>query len=190
MDESKPLPLWLFAFTVSVLAITNVSLWANFGDGELAVRAYTTWTARIAFIAFIIGFSASTLVQLWPNRATLWCLNNRRYWGLNFALAHTVHLGALTIYVILSDTEPSMVTLVFGGLAYVFVALMAITSNDWSQRTMGRAWRLLHTTGSYYIWGIFAYTFAGGVFESYVSLTLLLVAVASMGLKVWHKIRP
>jgi methionine sulfoxide reductase heme-binding subunit len=189
MVESKQVPLLLFALTVFVLAIANIFIWASYGHGELAIRTYTNWTARISFLVFIVAFTASTLAQLWPNAATLWCLNNRRYWGLNFALAHAVHLGALTLYVVISNTEPSMVTLVFGGLAYVFVALMALTSNNLSLRMLGRAWGRLHTIGSYYIWGIFAYTFAGGVAESTVSLVLLLVAFAALGLKVRNKTR-
>ena len=47
-------------------------------------------------------------------------------------------------------------TLVGGGLAYLFITLMTVTSFAAPRRLIGeRAWRILHTVGSYYIWLIF-----------------------------------
>jgi sulfoxide reductase heme-binding subunit YedZ len=186
-DETKAIPLWLFALNVAVLSIANVTLWAIYGDGEPAIRAYTTWTARISFIFFTGAFLASAAAYQWPNKVTQWCLRNRRYWGLNFALAHIVHFGALSMVIILTEVEPSIITIVFGGLAYLFVVLMALTSNDKSQQLLGKGWNRLHTVGGYYIWAIFAYTFAGGIFESRVSALYLLLAMASIGLKLKDK---
>jgi len=45
---------------------------------------------------------------------------------------------------------------VFGGLAYVFIAAMTITSFDQTAAWLGtRRWKLLHTVGSYDIWLVF-----------------------------------
>lgn len=188
-EQTKPsAPLWLFALTVAVLAITDVALWYNEGDGVSAIQAYTRWTARIAFIIFALTFAASSLLAVWPNRFTGWLTANRRYLGLNFALAHIVHLGALTVYFLVTDQSPDTITLVFGGLAYVFVILTALTSNDKSVALLGANWRRLHTAGIYYLWGVFTYTFAGGVFDDNVSALLLFVCIAVMGLRIHDRL--
>ena len=183
-------PIWMFALTVVVISATNGAVWAIHGDGELAVRAYTTWTARIAFVLFILAFAASSLQALRPNKVTNRLVMQRRYVGLNFALAHFVHLGALIMVILITGVEPNLITIIFGGAAYVFILLMALTSNDWSLQKLGRGWVRLHTLGGYYIWGIFAYTFAGNIFQSSVSAMLLLIALAAMGLKIQAKTRP
>jgi DMSO/TMAO reductase YedYZ heme-binding membrane subunit len=51
-------------------------------------------------------------------------------------------------------------TLVGGGLGFVFIAAMAATSSDAAFKALGRArWTLLHRTGAWYVWLIFAFTF-------------------------------
>jgi DMSO/TMAO reductase YedYZ heme-binding membrane subunit len=49
---------------------------------------------------------------------------------------------------------------VFGGLAYGFVFLMALTSTDQAQRWMGmKNWKRLHFVGSHWIWTLFLLTY-------------------------------
>jgi DMSO/TMAO reductase YedYZ heme-binding membrane subunit len=49
---------------------------------------------------------------------------------------------------------------VFGGLAYGFVLLMALTSTDQAQRWMGmKTWKRLHFVGSQWIWTLFLLTY-------------------------------
>jgi sulfoxide reductase heme-binding subunit YedZ len=177
----------LFALTVVVLCIANITIWSVFGDGETAIRAYTTWTARISFLLFTLAFTASSMVRRWPNSFTNWCVANRRYLGLSFALAHIVHFGALSLLIIVTDTEPELITIIFGGSAYLFVVLMALTSNDKSVQLLGANWSRLHTYGGYYIWLIFAYTFAGGIFESAISVLFLIAAILTLALKIEQK---
>jgi DMSO/TMAO reductase YedYZ heme-binding membrane subunit len=59
----------------------------------------------------------------------------------------------------LRDGTPT-ITIVGGGIAYVFIALMTLTSFDRPRRWLGpRAWRGCTRTGAYYIWIIFAQSF-------------------------------
>jgi DMSO/TMAO reductase YedYZ heme-binding membrane subunit len=52
------------------------------------------------------------------------------------------------------------VTLIGGGLAYVFTYAMAATSNDAAVQALGRAgWRRLHLVGGWYVWIIFAVSY-------------------------------
>ena len=56
--------------------------------------------------------------------------------------------------------EQSMGQWVFGGLAYVFVFLMALTSTDQAQHWMGmKNWKRLHFIGSHWIWLMFLLTY-------------------------------
>ena len=106
-------------------------------------------------------FAAGALAQLFPSATTRWLKRNRRYLGLSFALAHFIHLGALTSFFIAIGEAPDIVTIIGGG-AYVLIAAMALTSNDWSVKTLGpKVWRRLHLVGIAYVWLIFMNSYIG-----------------------------
>jgi methionine sulfoxide reductase heme-binding subunit len=88
-------------------------------------------------------------------------VRNRRYLGLCFAIAHTIHLGALTSYFVFIGEMPGMEAVVGGGLAYSLMFIMAATSNDQSMKALGRNWGRLHTVGLHYLWFIFLVTYLG-----------------------------
>lgn len=137
-------------------------LWAIFTYGQSieAAQAMTRFTARISLLIFALVFSASALHKLFRNQYTAELLRNRRQFGIGFAYSHTVHLLAIIIFVRLSGGEAPMLSLIFGGLAYLFMYAMAFTSNDWSVKKLGaRSWKALHKTGIYYIWFIFFITY-------------------------------
>jgi methionine sulfoxide reductase heme-binding subunit len=153
---ARRIPWFLFAFVLlGGAAITFVCV-ALFGTGEDAATRVTRYTARFSFLLFVVVFATGALAQLAPSPATRWLRRNRRYMGLSFALAHAIHLCAIVVLFALRDAVPDTVTLIGGGLAYAFVAVMAATSNDASVRWLGaRVWRGLHLTGASYIWLIF-----------------------------------
>lgn len=96
------------------------------------------YTARASFAVFLIVYSASSLLRLWPNITTKGLVRYRRQWGLGFALAHTIHLAALAYYNIIILNMPGLQALLGGGLAYALMFVMAATSNNASMRLMGR----------------------------------------------------
>jgi methionine sulfoxide reductase heme-binding subunit len=152
-------------------------------DWQLAAR----WTARVSFPLFMITYAASSLTRLW---ATPWhrsVLRGRRWWGLGFAAAHTVHLGALTYYLYTYGEPPTFATILGGGLAYALLFLMALTSSDAAMRAMGRGWKRLHSAGIHWLWFIFAFTYLGRVLAGeelpYAALALL-VALSALGLRI------
>ena len=116
------------------------------------------WTARTAAPVFLVAYLASTLWRLWPGALTAALLKRRRQWGLGFALAHSIHLAALLVNIIAFRPRPAA-TLIGGGLAYALIYLMAFTSNDASQRLLGRWWKWLHRIGIHYIWLIFTISY-------------------------------
>ncbi|MBN8941634.1 MAG: hypothetical protein J0H01_19160 [Rhizobiales bacterium] len=126
------------------------------GDSE-GLRAVIRLTARTSLTLFLMAFVASALARLQPAAPTRWLRRNRRQLGLAFALSHGIHLVAI---VLLARRDPllfwqltTLGNIVSGGLAYLFIAAMAATSFDRSAAWIGpRAWRLLHWTGTHYIW--------------------------------------
>jgi len=157
------------------------------------MRSVVRTSAKLGVVCFSLAFGASSLRIFWRTPASAWLLRNRRYMGLSFALFHFLHLaalGALTLSFPAFRAALTPVTLLVGGTVYGFVAAQALTSNDRSVRLLGRRrWTLLHTVGSYAIWGVFT--------ESYLPLALadplyvpyLAVLVAAMGLRIARRVR-
>lgn len=160
----RPIPWRLYAAVLAADAAIVSFCYAVWGpDPEGWLRA-ARYTARLSFLIFLVPFLASSLVYWFPSPATRWMRAKRRHLGLSFALAHFIHLGALTGYSILAARMPHIVTLLGGGSAYLLILLMALTSNDWSVRALGpKAWGWLHWIGLYDIWFIFAFSYFGRV---------------------------
>lgn len=129
-----------------------------------ALPRVMTPTAHMAFILFFFAFTASSLMRLAPGAGPKYLMRNRRYIGLSFALVHFVHAGLVLSNLTLTEESREWPALLVGGMAYGFLGLMAITSNNASVRALGaRRWKWLHKVGSYYIWAIFVATSLGRV---------------------------
>ena len=132
------------------------------GTGEAGVRMLIRATARSSAVLFLTTFVARPARQLWRTDATAFVLRNRRYFGVSMAVSHAIHLAAIArlLTAFPSAYAVNSVTLAGGGLGFVFIALMAATSSDAAVARLGRArWQLLHRTGAWYLWFIFAFTF-------------------------------
>lgn len=173
---------WSIVGAVAVALTLVVTMEAMMTGAPVeGVRGIIRATARSSFVLFSLAFTASAVCYLWPNAWTRWQLRNRRYLGVSFALSHFVHLLAICA---LGRIAPAQLaagsnasTWIFGGLAYVFIGLMAATSFDSTARLIDRrAWSLLHTVGAYYIWLIFA--------NSYLSRALSIPAYIPAGAAV------
>lgn len=145
---------------IPVSVILIVSLFAAYmvsGSYISSLPYVMVPTAHAAFALFWIAFSASSIHLLFPSTYSKWAMQNRRYVGLSFALVHGVHLVlVLTNITIHTEMRPPLPILLPGALAYVFLFLMALTSNNASIKRMGaKNWRRLHKVGSWYIWIIF-----------------------------------
>lgn len=143
------------------------------------------WTARVGLPVFLAVYLASSLGRLYPAGWSRALLRDRRWWGLGFAASHTVHLVALVTYLQISGTPRTLASLIPGGIAYLLLFAMALTSSDAAMRTLGRNWKRLHTLGIHYIWFIFFISSVGRVLDPAkrtpglieVALTLAALAV-------------
>jgi DMSO/TMAO reductase YedYZ heme-binding membrane subunit len=174
----------LIALVASIILLLLVAAagWAT-GTAE-AARMVIRWTARLSLILFLMAFTASAMVRLAPGAYTIWQRRNRRYLGLSFALSHFVHLGAILT---LASVDPdlfwkltNLVTILTGGLAYVFIAAMAASSFDRVAAAMGaRLWHGVHRFGAWYICISFVFTFGKrAVMDAAYLPAMVLIAAA------------
>jgi DMSO/TMAO reductase YedYZ heme-binding membrane subunit len=129
-------------------------------------------------------------LRLWPGPLTKALMRRRRQWGLGFALAHTIHLAALATNLLVFDQARSIVAILGGGAAYGLIYLMALTSNDWSMRKLGKNWKRLHTIGIHYSWLIFFQSYAQSILRPDPDkwawgLVFTLLLLGALGLRLY-----
>jgi sulfoxide reductase heme-binding subunit YedZ len=144
---------WMIALA---LGAGSAAIAAKMGFTVEAMQAVIRFTARTSFILFCLAFSVAALYRLWPGAWTRWQRQNRRYLGVAFAVSHLIHALALVAFArldpLLFHAGNGASMFVTGGIAYLFILLMAATSFDRSAAWLGpRAWRVLHVAGVHYI---------------------------------------
>jgi methionine sulfoxide reductase heme-binding subunit len=145
------------------------------------------YTARVSFPIFLLTYCASSLMRLWPVPVWKAVLRHRRQWGLGFAFAHTVHLGALAWFNVVIQNMPGLQALLGGGLAYGLMYLMALTSNSWSMKRLGVWWKRLHIAGIHWIWVVFTFSYFGRLFDPerwMQGAVLFPLCIAALGLRI------
>jgi hypothetical protein len=170
--------LALFVLFFGILALA--------GTEESGVRLLTRATVRAAFPLFLLAYVASSARRLWPSDATKWLLRNRRYLGISFGIAMALHLDAIWLLsILLGDSFGSPITTVlFGGLAYVFIAAMTLTSFDRTAAWLGpQLWNKLHRAGIHYVGIVFLVQWLGKVTESMLYLPILLAMLGAFAVR-------
>jgi DMSO/TMAO reductase YedYZ heme-binding membrane subunit len=171
----------------ALLVALQLALFASGGTEESGVRLAVRVSARASFALFLLAYLARPTRRLWPGPFTGWMLRNRRYLGVSFAVAHGLHgLDIALLGLLLGDgfeIEPA--TLYGGGLAYLLLAAMTLTSFDRSARWLGpRRWKLLHRAGIHYLWIIFAQNWTFSALQSAWYLPFALASWAALGVRV------
>ena len=188
--RAEPSPLasrtapFLIATAGGLLAI---ALGGAFGVDPLEqARLAARWTARSSFFVFLTVYSAPSLARLFPSPLTRAIVRSRRQWGLAFALAHTIHLGALTHYMLLSGEVRPLGVWILTVTAYVLIYALALTSNDTSQRLLGKWWKRLHRVGIHFIWLTFLASYASRIPDParmHIGLVFTPVVLGALGLR-------
>ena len=125
---------------------------------------WARYTARLSFFLFLAAYLAGPLYDLAPAPITLWLRQHRRNAGISFGLAHTIHLGALIAFLIISGEPVDAATVIVGGGAYLAMFAMLATSNDAAIRRMGQTnWRRLHKFGAHYLAFVFVFTYTSSL---------------------------
>lgn len=177
-------------FMLAVFLFGSHSVWGGYLSMLPGVMKPTAW---LSFALFIMAFTASSIQILRPGTYGRWAMKNRRYIGLSFALVHFVHAGLVLSNLIFTEASRTAPVLTGGGLAYVFLGLMALSSNNASVRKLGaKNWKRLHKIGSYYIWIIFMATTVPEIPLSWpLGAIIPLVGFSALGLRVaaYRKLR-
>ncbi|HEX7035453.1 MAG TPA: hypothetical protein VF210_06740 [Pseudomonadales bacterium] len=185
------LPYGAAALLLAVIALTALQQ----PDPEAGLVSATRLTARVGFVFFFVVFTSSVWFTWRATPLTRWLMRRRRHMGLSFALVHFAHLGVLSALFGVRGEVPDPVTLVGGGLAYLLLTLMVLTSNRFARLRLGRGWRALHLTGCWYIWLIFTNSYIGRLdpaagAEPYGVFALLAaLALAVPALRTWAWLR-
>ncbi|MGL4634867.1 MAG: ferric reductase-like transmembrane domain-containing protein [Beijerinckiaceae bacterium] len=191
MTATQPNPLFerwslLAVLSAGIVAISAATLlWEPRAvEGAVLVIRVTAWTSAVLFM---LAFTASAMVTLRPGKpSALWQRRNRRYLGLAFAFSHLVHAIAIVAYAQMAPELfwPTRTPLnnTIGGLGYVVITLMALTSFDATTRFVGpRVWKLIHGVGIWVIWVDFVLAFGSRIPMNSVRIlpvTLLFLALA------------
>lgn len=179
---------WRVFWTATlVLATMAMGLLVAAGWDVEGYRLVIRATARTSLIFFLAAFAASALASLWPNGFTRWLRRNRRQLGLSFAMSHFIH--ALAIYAFYTADPATFWTLqntrslITGGVAYLFIALLAATSFNRMVRALGpKLWGRIHWAGVWFIAISFIFTNGkripvSGYYAIPVALVLIAVAL-------------
>jgi len=147
---------WLITVPVSLVMVLGM-IRVDLSSAE-AVSSMIQLSVRCAVPLLYLAFAASSLLILFPGSFSRWLLRNRGIIGLCFAAAMAWQLffilwlvGLHTEYYVndvyvLSDV-------VEGVLGYTFLITMVLTSFKFGRSRMtSRQWKLLHTSGIYWLW--------------------------------------
>lgn len=172
----------------ALLVALQLALFALAGADEAGIRTAIRVSARVSFAIFLLAYVAAPARQFWRTPATAWLLRNRRHVGVSFAVAHFLHLFDIALLALLLGDAFRMEAAVLygGGLAYVLLTAMTLTSFDRSARWLGpRRWKLLHSTGLHWLWTVFTvFDWTPLAFESPAYLPLALAGWGALGLRV------
>lgn len=189
MNPSKIVPKGWPLFFLLCVAVAALALGAAQDFSAEGLRAAIRTTARTSLVLFCAAYAASALARLAPSPATAWLLRNRRYLGLSFAASHAIHLAligglaATAPGVFASLTSPA--SFILGGLGYVFIAAMALTSFPGPSAALGpTGWRRLHAIGGFYLWAQFCVSFGKRIpaGAGYAAPVAVLLAVMTLRL--------
>jgi sulfoxide reductase heme-binding subunit YedZ len=182
-----PLVGW-FSLVVAFLVLAVLT---KLGFNKEGFQGVLHLTGKTSLLLFTSAFIASSLFKTWPTPWSRWIARNRRYLGVSFACSHFFHLVSILVLIRISPDFMNSLRLsaiVGGSIGYFFIAAMTATSFDRTTEWLGaRRWKILHTTGVYYLWFIFFVTYTFYIFSKspvYVFFTLFLLGSLTLRLKV------
>jgi methionine sulfoxide reductase heme-binding subunit len=178
-------------FAVLTLTLIALCVWiAGIRQFEAdGVRMVIRFTARTSLLFFCLAFSAAALARLYPNAWTRWQRRNRRALGVTFAASHGLHAIAIGLFAAMDPTgfaaATSPASYIFGGIGYAFIIAMTATSFDRTAAAIGpRAWRMLHSSGGYYLLLQFTVSFGKRIPEMPLYGVFLIPLLAVLALRL------
>lgn len=189
------LVVWLLA-----LAPLGWDLWLGFGNqlgpdpGKALVDSFGLWALRLLLVTL-------ALRPLRELTGLSGFIRVRRLVGLFAWFYATLHLAAGIFYVIgwslpeLLKAVSEKTYIVLGAFAWLMLLPLGLTSNQWSQRKLGKSWRKLHRliypaallACLHFIWLVRS-DYLQPAFYIFI-LVLLLAARVSVFSRLWSELR-
>jgi DMSO/TMAO reductase YedYZ heme-binding membrane subunit len=161
----KAINRWPLFFLIAIpmcLAMVVRSMGADL-SAPPDVSSMIGFSVRFAVPLIFLVTATSALQSLFPGPLPAWLLRNRKYIGLCFAVAMAwqgAFIGIMSS--IYSDYYYEQVFLfrdeLEGTTGYIFLTAMVLTSFEFGRKRLTpQQWRVLHTSGLYFLW---AYPFS------------------------------
>ncbi|MEM5830516.1 MAG: ferric reductase-like transmembrane domain-containing protein [Candidatus Aenigmatarchaeota archaeon] len=130
---------------ISVLAIGNL-LYDNFA---MMISFYISAFGFLALVYIIFILSIPLLIKIKKNMFTILLLSNRRIFGIYTFVFASIHVFLVFNYFFEWSVKRILnsmknLYLFFGVAAFLILAAMAITSNDFAVRVLKKNWKRLH----------------------------------------------
>jgi len=190
-SDSKGIWAWqLVQLIMGASLLIYIIIFFKSGFYEESTRQAIRLSARISVLLFCIAFGASAFHQWAKNSFSWWVFMNRKFFGISFAFNHLIHLAFL--FMLQKEYHPvfdlaDKFSLFAGGMAYLFIILMLLTSFSFFEKMISRKnWKRLHTLGGYWIWTVFMSSYSKRVLNEewfYVPIVILLITVLIMRLR-------
>ena len=189
--ENKGIWFWdVVKYITGITILFYIGLIVYHGWTEAANRAIIQWTARVSFVCFCLAFAANGLHQVGKNSLSFWVLMNRKHLGISFGISHYVHLIALVLPQYIFHpvfTKADTSSLMAGGMAYVFLTLMFLTSFErFASYLTKKQWKWLHVIGGAWIWVIFMSSYLKRALTEPVHWGYVLILLLVAGLRLNH----
>lgn len=180
----------VWAWGSAGLILLTAAMLMGQADAEGARRLIRV-TARLSLPLFLLAFVASAWWRRWPGALSASLLKRRRQVGLLFVTSHACH--AVGIACLAAWADPALwaeltpqVSRWIGGVGYVAIVLMAMTSFDAAVQRLGRArWQALHRSCAHVIWLVFVLSCLKRVGAAPVYALPLALLVGAMLLRHW-----
>lgn len=185
--------LWALINSKYVLWSVLGALWIapvyRYAAGATVYGEFIHITGELSARMMMLALAVTPLRLMFPGAGwTKWLLRQRRALGVAAFAFAAPHLVA---YIIRLEpariaSEASELGMLTGWVAFVIFIALALTSNDWSMRQLGRRWKFLHRL----VYAAAALTFAHWILTAFDPLAgslHLSVLAALEGYRVWKQ---
>lgn len=180
----------VYALVLASLGVLVMAVISPDFEDEASVALALRLTAKLAFFVYLAIFMARPFRELFANSITHALVRNRPYLGTGFAAIMTAHLALIAWwFVFVTGQGLPAGTLIVGGVTYLLILLMLITTFEAPARALGpTTWRRLHKTGLYVVGAVFLNALIPDVIampSDPVYLATGILIVVAIAVRVW-----